>query len=158
MKYQFLTIISCGLLLLAAGCKPKEEPKPEQPNLSGNVARPEWVAPEEYDYTSSMTAVIKVEKLNDQMVNEEMVNEADLIAAFIGDECLGVASPDNGLFYLYIASPNEQMVNEQMVNLRYYSTHFKNLFVAKDAFPFVNDDQQGSYNAPFVPNLVVLTD
>ena len=166
MKHQFLPLATCALLLLAAGCKPKEEPvNPEQQNLSGNVARPEWVAPEDYDYTSSMTAVIRVD-LKAQYPTpaaEWQLSDQDMLAAFIGDECLGVASPDDGYFYLYIASPTSNsdsgLTGEAgLISLRYYSAHYKNLFVAKDAFPFVNDAQQGTYTAPFVPNLVVVTD
>lgn len=175
MKHQFLTIATCALLLLAAGCKkseqePTPQPQPDpnpQPvvNLAADVARPEWVAPVDYDYTSSMTAVICVDlkaQYPDAAKDFELKDD-DLIAAFIGDECLGVASPDDGLFYLYIASPTSNsdsgLTGEaSLISIRYYSAHYKNLFVAKDAFPFVNDDQQGTYNAPFVPTLVVVTD
>ena len=141
---KIITIISCGLLLLAAGCKPKEEPVDPQKALYGNVARPEWVAPEDYDYTSSMTAVISMDSL--------VTSSEDVLAAFIGDECRGIATYDSGLFYLYIAGPGET------VTLRYWSAQYTNLFVAADAFPYSNDSQQGSYTAPFVPNLTVVTD
>ena len=107
MKPQFLTLATCALLLLAAGCKPKEEPIDPQKALYGNVARPEWVAPEDYDYTSSMTAVIRVD-LKAQYPDaaaDFVLDDQDLLAAFIGDECCGVATPQDGLFYLYISSP-----------------------------------------------------
>ena len=144
MKPQFLTLATCALLLLAAGCKPKEEPVDPQKALYGNVPRPEWVAPEDYDYTSSMTAVISMDSL--------VTSSEDVLAAFIGDECRGIATYDSGLFYLYIAGPGET------VTLRYWSAQYTNLFEAKDAFPFVNDNNQGSYNTPFVPNLTMVTD
>ena len=143
MKHQFLPLATCALLLLAAGCKPKEEPVDPQKALYGNVPRPEWVAPEDYDYTSSMTAVISMDSL--------VTSSEDVLAAFIGEECRGIATYDSGLFYLYIAGPGET------VTLRYWSAQYTNLFVAADAFPYVNDAQQGSYNTPFVP-IVVVTD
>ena len=149
MKHQFLPLATCALLLLAAGCKPKEEPVDPQKALYGNVPRPEWVAPEDYDYTSSMTAVIRVEKLNDQIVNDQMVNESDVLAAFIGDECRGIATYDSGLFYLYIAGPGET------VTLRYWSAHFTNLF-ATEPISFVNDVQLGSTAEPYKPVFVVV--
>ena len=158
MKPQFLTLATCALLLLAAGCKPKEEPIDPQKALYGNVARPEWVAPEDYDYTSSMTAVIRVD-LKAQYPDaaaDFVLDDQDLLAAFIGDECCGVATPQDGLFYLYISSPVTD--NPSPVTLRYWSAHYKNLFVASDAFPFVNDNNQGSYNTPFVPTFVVVSD
>lgn len=155
MKTNLLTIISCGLLLLAAGCKPKEPVNPDKQNLSGNVARPEWVAPEDYDYTSSMTAVVKIDLAAKypSAATDFVLDDQDLLAAFIGDECLGIAAPQDGLFYLYIAAPT---ANANAITLRYWSAHYKNLFVADDAFPFVNDDQKGSFNAPFVPTLEVV--
>ena len=143
MKPQFLTLATCALLLLAAGCKPKEEPVDPQKALYGNVARPEWVAPEDYDYTSSMTAVISMDSL--------VTSSEDVLAAFIGDECRGIATYDSGLFYLYIAGPGET------VTLRYWSAHFTNLFAA-EPISFVNDVQLGSTAQPFVPTFVVVTD
>ena len=158
MKNQFLTLATCALLLLAAGCKPKEEPVDPQKALYGNVPRPEWVALEDYDYTSSMTAVIRVDLAAQypDAAADFVLDDQDLLAAFIGDECCGVATPQDGLFYLYINSPVTD--NPSPVTLRYWSAHFKNLFVAADAFPYSNDSQQGSYTAPFVPNLIVVTD
>ena len=158
-KKKLMTIASCALLLLATGCK-KDEPKPQPepaPSFVSDKERPTWAAPEDYDYTSSMTAVIAVDLITPypEQAADFIVEEQDLIAAFIGDECLGVASPDDNYFYLYIASPSS---NSAAVTLRYYSAHYKNLFEAKDAFPYSNDSHLGSVAAPFVPNLEVVTD
>lgn len=156
------SIILCSLLLLAAGCKPKKEPvNPDNQNLSGNVARPTWTAPADYDMTSSMTAVIKVATLNGQIVNDSIVNDDDLLAAFSGETCLGVAVPDDGLFFLYIAGLSSDSDSglssvSEAVTLRYYSAHYKNLFEAKDAFPYVSDSNQGSADTPFLPAFVVI--
>ena len=149
------SIILCALLLLAAGCKPKEEPVDPQTNLNGNVARPTWTVSEDYDYTSSMTAVIKIETLNGQIVNDQMVNDSDLLAAFVGEECRGIATYDGGLFYLFIAGPNEQssITNDQLT-IKYWSAHYTNLFVS-DPITFVNDAQLGSIAEPYKPALVV---
>ena len=144
------SIILCSLLLLAAGCKPKEEPVDPQKALYGNVARPEWVAPEDYDYTSSMTAVIRVdlkEQYPDAAKDFELKDD-DLLAAFIGDECRGIATYDSGLFYLYIAGPGET------VTLRYWSAQYTNLFAA-EPISFVNDVQLGSTADPYKPHFVV---
>lgn len=154
------SILLCALLLMAAGCK-KDDPVPLPEDLHGNVERPTWSAPEVTDMTSSMTAVIKVEKLNDQMLNDSIVNEADLLAAFSGETCLGTAPLQDGLFFLYIASPTSYSdsgltSNSEAVTLRYYSAHYKNLFEAKDAFYFHNDDRLGTVAAPIVPSFVVV--
>lgn len=159
--YSVLCILSV-LAVSFAGCKKDSEKEPDNPQpqttLYGSVARPAWTAPEKFDLTSSMTAVVKVD-LKAQypdLAADFVLNDNDLIAAFAGETCLGVAAPDEGLFYLYIAGPNEQMVNEQMVNLKYYSAHYKNLFEAKDAFLFKNDDILGTIADPYIPSLAVV--
>ena len=97
-----------------------------------------------------MTAVIKVD-LAAQYPNSAadfVLDDSDLVAAFSGETCLGVASPNEGLFYLYIGAPIG--VTPTSVTLRYYSAHYKNLFEAKDAFPYVSDTQQGNADEPFI--------
>ena len=134
------SIILCSLLLLAAGCKPKEEPVDPQKALYGDVARPTWTVSDDYDYTSSMTAVISMDSL--------VTSSEDVLAAFIDDECRGIATYDSGLFYLYIAGPGET------VTLRYWSAQYTNLFAA-ESISFVNDAQLGSTAEPYKPDFVV---
>ena len=156
MRTKLFILASCSLLLLAAGCKKDKDKEPET-TLTGNVSRPTtWTVSEDYDYTSSMTAVIKVANINGQIVNEQIVNENDLLSAFVGDNCVGVVSPDTqtGLFFIYISAPNEQMVNEQMVNLKYYSVHYKNIFEAENVFPFQNDAHLGTIAEPIIPTFI----
>ncbi len=158
MKRNSLIIcILCSLLCVFVGCKNDKEKEPE--SFVSDKARPTWTIPEDYDYTSSMTAVVKVDlaaQYPDKAADFQL-NDKDLLAAFSGEECLGVASPQDGLFYLYIVTPsgsNGQIVNDQMIKLVYYSAHYKNLFEAADAFPFANDTQQGTVAEPFIPTLV----
>ena len=149
-KHLYIFVLCTLSLCTLVGCKKENEPE----TLVSNVSRPTWTVPTDYDSSSSMTAVVKVTNLNGQMVNEQIVNDSDLLAAFSGETCLGVASPQEGLFYLYIAAPITG--NPSSVTLRYYSAHYKNLFEAKDAFPFQNDTNLGTVAAPFVPALVVV--
>ena len=135
------SIILCSLLLFAAGCKPKEEPVDPQKALYGDVARPTWTVSDDYDYTSSMTAVISMDSL--------VTSSEDVLAAFIDDECRGIATYDSGLFYLYIAGPGET------VTLRYWSAQYTNLFAA-EPISFVNDVQLGSTADPYKPVFVVV--
>lgn len=135
------SIILCSLLLLAAGCKPKEEPVDPQKALYGDVARPTWTVSDDYDYTSSMTAVISMDSL--------VTSSEDVLAAFIDDECRGIATYDSGLFYLYIAGPGET------VTLRYWSAQYTNIFAA-EPISFVNDVQLGSTADPYKPVFVVV--
>ena len=69
------------------------------------------------------------------------------------EQCLGVAQLQEGYFFIYINSPAE---SSSQVTLRYYSAFYKNLFEAKDAFPFKNDDILGTIADPYIPALVVV--
>ena len=136
--------------LCFAGCKDK---KNEPETLNGNVARPTWTAPTKYDYSSSMTAIVKVD-LKAQypdMAADFVLQSKDLLAAFAGGKCVGVGSQlENGLFNLMIVDA------EGAVTLRYYSAHYNNLFEAKDAFVFRNDGRLGTIDKPYVPAFVVV--
>ena len=124
------SIILCALLLVAAGCKKDEEKEPE--TFVSDKACPTWTVPEVTDMTSSMTAVVKVD-LKAQYPDKAadfVLNDNDLLAAFSRETCLGTASPQDGLFYLYIAG-QESESGSGMVSLRYYSTHYKNVFVCQ---------------------------
>ena len=155
------SILLCALLLLAAGCKKEEQNTPE--TFVSDKARPTWTVPEAPDMTSSMTAVIKVDlkaQYPDQAA-DFVLDANDLLAAFQGETCLGIAEPHDGLFYLYIASPTSSSASgltgeAGLISLRYYSAHYKNLFEAKDAFPFVNDDHLGTVAEPLIPTFVVV--
>ena len=149
MTKQFWAIAACALMLIVSGCKsdPQKDPTnpvaPDTPvdppapteTLKGDIARPTWMAPSDYDYTSSMTAVLKVDLLAayPELAKDFVLQDKDLLAAFIGDKCLGVASPTDGLFYMYIVG------SEGSVTLQYWSAFYSNTFVAKNAFDFQND-------------------
>ena len=142
--------LPCLLLLGAAGCKGNSE-DPE--NRKGNVPRPtDWVVPTEYDYSSSMTAIVRLpDALNSTQQAE------DLLAAFdAGGHCLGVASPstengaEKGLFFLYITAPADEA--ERNITLRYWSAHWTNIFTHTNAFVFATDARQGTMDSPFILN------
>jgi hypothetical protein len=141
-------LLLCALLLFAAGCKDKNAPE----TFASDQPRPTWTAPEKTDMTSSMTAVVKVDLAAQypETAADFVLDDNDLLAAFSGETCLGVASAQDGLFFLYIAG------TEGAVTLRYYSAHYKNLFEAKDAFPYHNDDHLGTPDSPLIPTFVVV--
>ena len=156
MKKSFifaLCFLSMVMLVLFSGCKKDQEQAPE--TFVSDKARPVWTAPEKHDMTS-MTAVVKVD-LKTQYPNiaaDFALNDNDLLGAFSGEQCLGVAQLQEGYFLLYIDSP--EAAGSSQVTLRYYSAQYKNLFEAKDAFPFVNGDHPGTIAEPFIPSLVVV--
>ena len=142
------TLSLCTLLcsLLLPGCKDKE---PE--TFVNDVSAPAWVTSDNYDYTSSMTAVVKVDLKAQypEKAADFLIDSKDQIGAFSGDTCLGIASPQSGVFFLYIAG------TEGEISLRYYSAYYKNLFEAKDAFTFQNDANLGTVAEPFTPTWTV---
>ena len=152
MKKLYFICMLAVVVICFAGCK-KDTNAPE--TFNGNVARPTWTAPEVSDMSSSMTAVVKVDLKAQypETAADFVLDDNDLLAAFSGETCLGTAQPQEGLFFLYIAAPVTG--NPSSVTLRYYSAHYKNLFEAVNAFPFVNDTQQGTPDIPFIPAFVV---
>ena len=150
MKKYFifaLCSLSMVLLVLFSGCKNKEQ-DPE--TFVSDKTRPVWTAPEKSDITSSMTAVVKVDlKAQYPSIAADFVlNENDLLGAFAEEQCLGVAQLQEGYFFIYINSPAE---SSSQVTLRYYSAFYKNLFVAKDAFPLTIDAILGTVADPPIP-------
>ena len=148
-KYLYVFVLCTLSLCTLVGCK-KDKNEPE--TFISDKARPTWTAPSDYDKTSSMTAVIKVDLKAQypEIAADWQLKDEDRLAAFISDNCVGVASPKEGLFFLYIAG------TEGAVTIRYYSAHYKNLFEAKDAFPFRNDDHLGTVAEPITPAFVVV--
>ena len=156
MKNILSPVRNFSMLLIAsalffAACDKKDDPTPEK-NLYGDIARPTWTAPANPDPNTSMTAVIAVQKLEGVTIPDSVVSANDVLAAFSGETCLGIAQLQEGLFFMYICGPT---TNSEAITLRYWSAHYKNLFEAKDAFPFVNDTQQGTPDTPFIPAFVV---
>lgn len=152
-KYLYIFVLCALSLCTLVGCK--KDPEKEPDTFVSNVARPTWAVPSDYDYSSSMTAVVKV-NLKAQyptIAADFALNENDLLGAFSGEQCLGVAQLQEGYFFIYINSPTE---SSSQVTLRYYSAFYKNLFEAKDAFPFKNDDILGTIADPYIPALVVV--
>jgi len=133
-------IFLCAVLLLAAGCKDKEQPV--NPYVDpGTIENPDWVLTvDTTDLTVSMTAIVKV----------SFAQSEGSLAAFIGNDCCGIANynADLGLYWLYISPATEQGGN---VQLRFYSPDLKRIFDATSTFPFCNDTQRGTVAEPYTP-------
>ena len=149
MKKLFgILAITATLLLLTTACDKKQDPE----TFISDKARPTWTASPSGDMTSSMTAVVKADLKTQypEIAAGFKMTENDLMAAFIGETCVEVQSLKDGAFFMYING------TEGNVTLRYYSAHYKNIFEAKDAFPFKNETTLGTYDKPFIPSFVVV--
>lgn len=164
---KFVFGIVAIMTLMLASCNISEPPdKPnekETPNdtvkLGGNVQVPTWAVDSNYDYSTSMTAIVKVDLTinyalavdgEGKLVDSNIIDSNDLLAAFIGNTCVGVANPTEGLFYLYINDDNSAEAVKN-ISLRYYSAKLQNMFEAKDVLVFKNDDRIGTVLEPFTP-------
>lgn len=94
-----------------------------------------------------MTAILK---LTDFL--ERYADEADEVAAFIGNECRGVVKVQeyNGekLFFLYIRGNSTEV---QKVTLKYYSVKNKKLYVCNELFDFTQNGTYGKISEPATP-------
>ena len=129
---NFSLIVLCAVLF--ASCEQKD------PYVNpGSVEDPQWkITVDTTDMTASMTAIVKV----------SFTGKQGTLAAFMGDDCGGIADYIDGLYYLYISPSANSNAN---VQLQFYSPDLKRVFVSKQTFPFVNDGNQGSVSAPFTP-------
>lgn len=152
---NFSKLILCALLLFAAGCKDKNEPTSDPTSdpqsIVGDLPVPAWTPAMEYDMTSSMTLIVKVDL---SITYPEQVasigwntSPNDLLAAFDGTNCIGIANCQDGLFFLYVTAPKDG----NQLTLTYYSAQLKNLFDAEQTISFHNDAIIGSVAAPFTP-------
>lgn len=153
MKHSIYMAIMFGVALLAA-CSKDNTPVdtiPERNIPTGNIPTPQWNVAPGYDYSSSMTAVVEVDLMAtypDITPADWQVDTSDLLAAFAGETCLGVTSPSDDLFFLYITAPSQ---DGEEITLRYYSTRLRNVFLADDSFHFENGARHGSVVDPLTP-------
>ena len=157
MKQKNIYAIAlCVLFFALTGCKKKDKSQDPETFLS-NIAQPTWTVPANYDYSSSLTAIIKVDiasQYPDRAAGWRIMPE-DQLAAFVGEQCVGVAELHEDLFYLYITPPNSENNDGDEITLRYYSAYCKNIFEAWSAFNFVNDDMLGTIIEPLKPVFTV---
>lgn len=163
---NLLKLAACGLLLAFSACKGDDDSIPQPPStqetLVSNKEKPAWQDPAAQDMPISMTAIIRVNlsisypqqmaAISNSSASGQIPGQNDLIAAFSGETCLGVAQYIDGLFFLYIANPPQGA--DQAIDIYYYSATLKNIFVARKACTFVVDDCKGSVSAPLEPNFL----
>ena len=137
---NFSKVVLCAVLLLAAGCKGTTEPV--DPHVTpGTTENPNWQVTVENDMTSSLTAIVKV----------SFTTSEGTLAAFMGDDCCGIALYEDGLYWLYVSPATEAGGD---VRLRFYSPELKRIFDAKQTFPYSNDRHLGTPSEPYTPEWV----
>jgi hypothetical protein len=117
-------------------------------DLTGTeTTAPTWQAPAGGVYQYSMTAIIG---LSDFL--QSYADNGDIISAFIGNECRGVASPQSvdgkSLFFLYIRGNASET---QKITLKYYSVKNKITYTCADLMSFTQNGTYGKASEPAVP-------
>jgi len=145
-------LISAAMLLFS-GCK--SDPTDEPDSIIGTVSSPAWTAPEDAEL-SSMTAVVKVDLYRTyasqlKAVADYQLSADDQLAAFCGEQCLGVTGLTDGLFYLHIAPPQD---TQSLITLRFYSAALRNLFEATP-ITFAGDGILGTVDSPYTPDFTL---
>lgn len=141
-----------GIIMLAASCSGDDNSinnptdKVNRPSWSAEIGRkadsaPTWVPVSDESLTSSMTITAG---LSDNFT-AITVTEDDMLAAFSGQTCLGVATPmftySKPRFYLYVLPPTD---SKKMVTLAYYNAKSNKLYYWVDAIHFENNKTVGS--------------
>ena len=95
-------------------------------DFTGNASVPSWTDPDKSVYPMSMTAVVRLSP-----VLETLAADGDMMAAFIGGECRGVAKKvmNDGvrLFFIHVKAPSSESGD---VEFRYYSAAAKRVYVS----------------------------
>ena len=123
----------------------KVEALPEQPLTVPLVV--------EGKHPLKMTAVVA---LPQNIVRQATAD--DLMAAFVGTECRGMAKAEqaeNGE-YVFRMEINGSMGAEEPVTLKYYSTRNKYLYQAPSVFTFASGASYGTMSEPRIPSFVIV--
>ena len=120
-------------------------------DFSGNDAAPSWTDPDKSVYPTSMTAVVRLVP-----ALEHFAADADQMAAFIGNECRGVAQAVTvdgvKLFFIQVKAPSNESGN---VEFRYFSSHSGRIYKsAASDVPYVINKVYGTADAPAYPNFL----
>ncbi|MDL2208563.1 hypothetical protein LJB97_02980 [Parabacteroides sp. OttesenSCG-928-O15] len=101
-------------------------------------------------YSASMIIVMS---LPDHLAKNE--GDTDLIGAFIGEECRGVATvkkyDGKNLYFLLIKGDAAEQNN---VFIRYYCGKNSYMYASQNSIPFVIDNVHGDADTPFIPDFV----
>lgn len=141
------------LLLLVVSCNSSEDP---EYSIFGYQSKPAWKVSPDYDMSSSMTMIVKVD-LSSVYTAKQLsdvhfdVNDKDIMAAFADTVCLGVDSLIEGLNHIYVGATSEGV---ESFRLKYYSSMLKHIYVS-ESIPYEVQGQKGTISDPFVPKWTI---
>lgn len=137
MKTSKIVVFFALVLMGLAACQKEKEPV--NPFVTpGNTPDPNWTVTVDNDMTKSLTAIVFV----------AIGEQPGTLAAFMGDECCGIAEYKENLYMLYLSPATE---DGGEVQLKFYSPDLKRIFIATDTFLFSNDAILGTPTEPYTP-------
>lgn len=80
-------------------------------------------------------------------------DSSDMVGAFIGDECRGVSTQQDGLFYIMVIGASDEADN---ITLKYWSARNKYMYKINEVIPFEINKTLGSTDEPFIPTFSIL--
>lgn len=133
---KFLTLMLVAICCLTVSCKKNESYR--------TFERPDWQTTLD-GYSVSMTCVMT---LDDKIIG--YVDSEDILAAFIGNECRGVAEYTKDKFFLNIVGTPEE---NSLITFKYYSAKNKYLYQEEGLHSFVANGVLGVSDEPYVLQL-----
>lgn len=141
MKILNIKYLSFVTLVIVALCSCEKEDRLPQ------FTSPNWEVLQN-NYSLNMTAVIA-----HPLGIKEPKGEADKMAAFVEDECRGVANIIDNNFYITIKGTASETTK---VTFKYYNEHSKYLYEAKDYVNFEPDCILGTDDDPEIISFKVV--
>lgn len=161
MKKIYFVLFALAMVVLLPACHKDEDDNGGNSNSYGTIGgggstnnndlekegtdeRPDWKVIEDYNPTAYMLLTIDEDNM------PVAVSDGDLLGAFVGGECRGLARPAKGIddvmrFYMTICTceENEHENVQGMVVVKYYSAAKHRIYESEE-FKFVQGQALGS--------------
>ena len=101
---------------------------------------PQWEVVDNPEYAVTMTVIAEIP---DHIA--KVAQEGDELAAFVGDECRGMAKKVNQQYFIMIHGVENETPN---FHFRYYSAATRNMYRTGDTYQFKADEMLGTVDNP----------
>lgn len=129
---KFIYVILLGIVCFLGSCQ-KETVYPTFP-------APQWTAVDNPDFTVTMTIIAVIPSHL-----EAIAQSGDQLAAFVGDECRGVANKVGNMYYIMISGTENEA---SQVYFRYYGASTGYMYRTNTSVPFKADGMLGTAENP----------
>lgn len=137
-----ISIIAVALFAIAALASCEKEPE------YNTYENPHWAVTSYEGISESCTIVMDL-----PASLKPYQDTADVVAAFIGDQCRGVSTQQEGLFYIIVSGAADENRN---IVLKYWSARNRYMYQIDEVIPFEINAQKGTTDAPFIPSFSIL--